>query len=82
LLNYFFKNLSIKRKLTMINQLTTALALVVAIVSFIVFENISFRSTLVRELSINAEIIANNSTAAITFDDQKPAEEILSALRA
>jgi two-component sensor histidine kinase/HAMP domain-containing protein len=77
-----FKNLSIKRKLTVINQLTTAIALLVAVTAFIVYESLTFRSTLLRELAINAEIIANNSTAALTFDERKTAEEILSALRA
>jgi two-component sensor histidine kinase len=77
-----FKNLSIKRKLTVINQLTTAIALLVALTAFTVYESVSFRSTLLRELAINAEIIGNNCTAALTFDEQKTAEEILSALRA
>jgi len=76
-----FKNLSIKRKLTVINQLTTAIALLVALTAFIVYESLTFRNTLQKELATNAEIIGNNSTAALTFDEQKTAEEILSALR-
>jgi two-component sensor histidine kinase len=78
----FFKNLSIKRKLNFINLLTITIALIVACLAFIVYENISFRNTVLRELYINAEIIGNNCTAALAFNDQKTAEEILSALRA
>jgi two-component sensor histidine kinase/uncharacterized membrane protein affecting hemolysin expression len=78
----FFKNLSIKRKLTFINQLTTAIALMVAVTAFIIYDTVSFKKTMLKELVINAEIIGNNSTAAIIFDEQKSAEEILSALRA
>jgi two-component sensor histidine kinase len=51
-------------------------------VRFIVYDTVSFKKTMLRELIINAEIIGNNSTAAIIFDEQKSAEEILSALRA
>jgi two-component sensor histidine kinase/HAMP domain-containing protein len=76
------KNISIRRKLTVIDLLTTALALAVACVAFILYEGISFRNTVLGQLSINAEIIGSNSTAALAFDDQRTAEEILSALRA
>jgi two-component sensor histidine kinase/HAMP domain-containing protein len=78
----FFRNLSIKRKLTLIDLLTTTIALCVACGAFIVYERVSFRRTVLRELTVTAEIIGRNSTAALAFDDARTAEEILSALRA
>jgi two-component sensor histidine kinase len=62
--------------------MTTAIALLVAVTAFIVYDTVSFKKTMLRELIINAEIIGNNSTAAIIFDERRSAEEILSALRA
>jgi two-component sensor histidine kinase/uncharacterized membrane protein affecting hemolysin expression len=82
MLSFSFKNLSIKRKLTYINLLTITIALIVACLAFIVYESVSFRNIMLRELSINAKIIGSNSTAALAFDDSQAAEEILSALRA
>ncbi|MDM7924558.1 MAG: histidine kinase dimerization/phosphoacceptor domain -containing protein [bacterium] len=78
----FFRNLSIKRKLTLIDLLTTTIALCVACTAFIVYERISFRRTVLRELTVTSEIIGRNSTAALAFDDGRTAEEILSALLA
>jgi PAS domain S-box-containing protein len=41
----------------------------------------TFQNSLINNLTVQAEIIGSNSTAAITFKDKKTAEEILSALR-
>ncbi|MBN2029079.1 hypothetical protein JW824_02445 [bacterium] len=77
-----FKKLSIKRKLMFITTLASMTALVIVCLTFILYERIRFRSALLNELSIMAEIISNNSTAALSFDDSGTAEEILSALSA
>jgi len=57
------------------------MALLLASVSFIWYEVKMSRQTMINELTILAEIIGNNSTAALTFDDPFAAEEILSALK-
>jgi two-component sensor histidine kinase len=41
----------------------------------------SFKTELIESITAQAEIIGNNSTAALAFKDQKAAEEILSAMR-
>jgi signal transduction histidine kinase/ActR/RegA family two-component response regulator len=75
-------NLSLKRKLTFINVLATALALFVACALFMTFDVLSFRSGMVRDVSMDADLVGANSTAAVSFGDEKGAAEILASLRA
>src|SRR5688572_2392211 len=77
-----FRDVSIKRKLTSIMMIISVVGLLVSCASFIVYDQVFSRRTMVRELSSLAEIVGSNSTAAITFNDQKSATEILSALSA
>jgi two-component system sensor histidine kinase/response regulator len=76
------RDVSIKRKVTLVIMLTTSIVLVVATTSFITHELINFRSTLLEKISTLAEVIGNNSTAALTFMDKASATEGLKALRA
>jgi signal transduction histidine kinase/CheY-like chemotaxis protein len=75
-------NISIKHKLTLIIMTTSILALVVSCVSFILYYQRAERNEMADELVSLADIIASNSTAAITFNDQDSANEILAALKA
>ncbi|HXH49851.1 MAG TPA: ATP-binding protein [Terriglobia bacterium] len=77
-----FRDLPIKRKLILINTLTSIAALLVASAAFTSYEVITFRQKMTRDLEILAKIIATNSTAALMFNDKKGAEEILAALSA
>ena len=77
-----FRNLSIQRKMTWIMMLTSSGALVLACLAFISYDRISFRSSMVSELEILAEIIGANSTAAVLFDSNQDAVETLSSLEA
>ncbi len=65
-----------------ITVLASMTALVIVCLTFILYERIRFRRAILNELLIMAEIISNNSTAALSFDDSDTAEEILSALSA
>ncbi len=76
------KDLSIKRKLTVIIMLTCSAALLMASVAFITNEVLTFRKAMIENLSTLSEVIGNNSTAALSFNDRKAAEETLSALSA
>jgi len=62
--------------------LTSGLALLLTGVAFFIYEYLSFRQTLKNQLTMLGEIIAANSTAALAFDSQDDAQEILGALRA
>src|SRR6476620_2904403 len=57
---------------------TVALLLVSA--GFVTYELITFKQTMQRNLSTLAEIIGNESTGALAYDDKDRAEEILAAL--
>src|SRR6266478_3139747 len=76
------RNISIRRKLTLIIMASSTVGLLLISASFIAYELITFRQSMTRDLSTLAEIIGNQSTAAITYDDRTSASEILGALRA
>lgn len=62
--------------------MTSASVLVLTCAGFFTYEFLTFRSTMVRQLSTVAAIIADNSTAVLAFEDKPGAEEILAALKA
>ncbi|MEO5989539.1 MAG: response regulator [Candidatus Eisenbacteria bacterium] len=76
------RDLSIRTKLTFITMLTSIVVLVLACGAFLGYELFTFRNSMSRDLAILGDVIANNSTAALTFDDATAAREALSALRA
>jgi len=76
------KDMSIRRKLIAIILLTTVAVLLFICSAFFVYGFLTFRQTIVRQLSTVGEVIAANSTAALAFDNQGDATEILSALKA
>ncbi|MFH0932869.1 MAG: CHASE sensor domain-containing protein [Nitrospirota bacterium] len=78
---HFIKNLSIKQKLILISLLASGVALFLTGVVSTVDEMIDFKHSLANSLLAQAKIIGMNSTAALSFNDQKAAEEILSAFR-
>src|SRR5579871_6650868 len=77
-----FRNIPIKRKLMIITMATTAAALLLTGVGIVVSDSILFREYLRRDLSALAQMAAENSTAALQFDDPKAAAETLAALHA
>jgi len=78
----FLQKTSIKGKQTLIVMLTSGVALLLACVAFASYEVMTFRAAMEDNLSTLAEIIGNNSAAALDFSDPKSATEALSALRA
>src|SRR5438045_6974549 len=77
-----FRNSSLQRKQTLIIMLTSTAALLLACTGFVVYEAITFRSQMTHHLTTLAEMVGNNSTAALKFDDAPGGKEVLSALRA
>ncbi len=77
-----FKDLPIQKKLMGVIILISGIVLLVTCAAFFTYEVFTFRQTTTRQLSTLGEIIATNSTAALVFDDQKNANEILAALKA
>jgi signal transduction histidine kinase len=76
------KDIPIQRKLMRVILLTSGIVLLLTSAFYFAYEVFTFRHTTVRQLSILGKIIANNSTAALAFDSQDDANEILAALKA
>jgi signal transduction histidine kinase len=74
------RNVSLKRKLTVIIMLTSGVALLLACVAFVYYERNVFRDSMVRDLTFKADVIGSQSTAALKFNDPKAALEILNKL--
>jgi PAS domain S-box-containing protein len=77
-----FRDIPIKQKLVIMIMVTTTLALLLAGVGIVLTDSFLFRGYLRRDLSSLGKIIAENSTAAIAFNDSKSAALTLGALRA
>ena len=72
---------SISKKLTWVNMLVSGVALLLACAAFFAYDSYSFRGAVVRNLSVEAQIIGSNSVSALVFGDPHSAETTLSALR-
>lgn len=75
-------NLSIERKLQAVVMLVVSAALILASGVFLAWDSVSFRANMRNDLATLAEIVGDNSTAALSFNDSKAASEILGALAA
>jgi len=75
------RELSIKRKIMMVTMLTSIVVLAVTVAAFMAYDLISFRESTRRTLTTLAQVTADNSEAAVAFDNEKDATEILSSLR-
>src|SRR5205085_7204615 len=62
--------------------IVSVLVLVGTAAAFVIYEVFTFKVELIRSVSTLAAVIADNSIAALNFDNPGSAEEILSALKA
>src|SRR5229473_760774 len=76
------RNYSIATKLTMMNMLVSGAALVIACLAFAAYDLISFRQSMIHNLSIQAQMAGSNSVSPLLFNDPQAAESTLSALKA
>src|SRR3984885_3782916 len=76
------KNMSIRRKQMLIIMATSGIVLFLACAAFSIYEVIAFRTAMVQNLSTLADMVDDNTAAALDFNDVKSAEETLSALQA
>jgi signal transduction histidine kinase/DNA-binding response OmpR family regulator len=73
---------SISRRLTWMNMLVSGVALLTACAAFIGYDVVTFRASVVRNLSVRAQIIGSNCVSALLFNDRESAEKTLAALKA
>lgn len=77
----YFSGLSIKRKLMLIIMLTSAVSVLLAFTAYTANNVILFKGRQMKRMDTLARIIADNSQAAVSFNDPAAAEEILSSLK-
>jgi len=77
-----FRDIPIRQKLMVIIMSVTASALVLAGSGIIVADSILFRAAMQRDISALAQIVADNSTAALAFEDPRTATQTLGSLKA
>jgi signal transduction histidine kinase len=78
----FLRDLPIRQKLVLMIMLATGGALLLAGVGLLALDFFRFRRDMVTDLHTLAEIVAQNSTAALSFEDPIAAQENVAALRA
>ena len=75
-----FRDLPIKRKLTVAVLGTTLVTLLAACAAFLAYERVTFRRLMARNLNVLVDALASNSTAALAFNTPSDAQETLQAL--
>ncbi|MGB7585744.1 MAG: response regulator, partial [Terriglobales bacterium] len=73
-------DLSIGRKLMVIIMAISGLTLLLACLAIVVYDVIELRRGMVTDTSTLADMVAENSTAALTFHDAQAAREVLRSL--
>jgi hypothetical protein len=79
-LGAWFRRQSVGRKLTAGAVFASGVALVVASAVFVTFDYYTQRTRLARDVTMLADIVGTNSTAALTFADAAAAAETLRAV--
>jgi signal transduction histidine kinase len=77
-----FRDLRVKHKITAITLITILAVSLLSSGVYVTVENRRARAAIVDELTTIAGIVADNSTAALVFNDPAAAEETLAALKA
>jgi len=78
-LGTWFRRQSVGRKLTTTASVTSGVTLVAACTVFATYDYINQRQRLVRDVTMLADIVGTNSTAALTFNDAAAAADTLRA---
>ena len=75
------KNLSIGKKLTLMMMTISVAVLFVSISAFMINELIQINQAIRERIDLQGRLITSNTTAALAFDDEIAATEILNSLR-
>jgi two-component system, NtrC family, sensor kinase len=76
------KNISIKKKLMVLVMLVVVTAMSLSGTALVIHDVRKMEVDMVRQLSMLADVLGSNTTAALTFDDEHTAAELLGSLRA
>src|SRR5882724_715363 len=75
------RNIPIRRKLMTVSLLTSGAVLLLTSAAFITYEIITLHKDMVQGYTTRAQIIAANSTAALAFQNEADATDVLAALK-
>jgi signal transduction histidine kinase/CheY-like chemotaxis protein len=75
-----FRDLSIRRKMTVLILSSSVLGLLLACVGLAAYERTSFRASTTNEISALADTLGANAAASLVFNDPKAAADMLRAL--
>ena len=78
---HYFSSRSINGKLTLLTVTASGVTLFVACLAFVANDITVIRDSKVAQLTALAEVLASNSTAALSFDRVQAAEELLESLQ-
>lgn len=76
-----FEDMPIRRKLTLVIMLTSAIGLLLSGAIIIAYERGAYRQRMVEDAETLGKIIGDQSTAALLFHDSKTSQETLAALK-
>jgi signal transduction histidine kinase/ActR/RegA family two-component response regulator len=76
-----FRDLPIRRKLLLTTFASSAVALLLASIGFLIWDVVQFRAEIEDDMQAQARIIAENTGLAVTFGDTRVATENLEVLR-
>ena len=72
----------IRHKLTALFVIMASIAALTVSLPMGIFDSLGLKRAMVRDLSVLADVLARNSTAALTFHDARAAQDVLQALQA
>jgi two-component system sensor histidine kinase/response regulator len=75
------RDMSIGRKLTVIILSITTVSLLLACAVLVGYDLVMYRRAMLRDVSTLADMVTDNSTAALTFHDEQAAKDVLRSLR-
>jgi PAS domain S-box-containing protein len=76
----FLRHTPIKRKLTILTMLTSGVALLLACVTFAIYDQIKFRASMAINLSVLTDLYDDNVASGLTFNESKSIEQTLKSL--
>jgi len=74
------KSITLGRSLTLVIAITSSVALLQAYVAFVIYDQYTFRTNLVEQLTVLAKVTAGNSAGALYFEDEGGMKKGLSLL--
>ena len=72
--------LSIRQKLAALLMMTSSIVLIVASLAYLTWDYFRFRADMSTDLELQAELVLDNTAAALTFNDAETAREALEML--